>query len=726
MRPVCMKKPGGHGVAPRPAAVSLFLLGFLTLFLELGLIRYLSGNVWNLGYFPNLVLIAVFVGMGGGFLLHQFVPDRRSGMLFALAGYALFLLLGFVYLARPNVPGFGRWGGHVGDELFFTNTPVEASSDNPLLFAIWFGAVVIVFALISQRTAKVFRRFAPLSAYSLDIGGSCCGIVAFMGMSVMQAPAWSWFGLAIPLFVAGAPRAREAVGRVPHAVGRGRLIGLIALIAPLLGAVLIARQQDANLLSNAGFDGPLEVRWSPYQKVEYAESSAEQAIFVNGIWHQAIKDADGIRADFYPRPYDERTKQPDLPPYRRVLVIGAGSGNDVACALLHGAEHVDAVEIDPVLAELGRWHHPLRPYDDPRVRVTIDDGRAFLTRATERYDLIVFALTDSLVKVSPIGQLRLENYLFTEQSLRQAFGLLNEHGSLVLYNAYRDQWLIDKIRRTVSAATGRATRILWQERAFAVLSVSRSPEASGLAGRGPIGVVNTTVDDWPFLYLRERGIPRLYRNAMVILSAAVALMLLVQGRIGRRAAAARPGGPGLAIKLAFLLMGVAFLLLETKGVIQFSLLFGTTWVNTSLVFLAVLLLVLAANWTAHLVAGRSWTGAVGVLLILSCLAALAYPLAGLLHEENRVWRFVLAALLTFAPIFFANLIFSLAFREQKVAEHLFGWNLIGATLGGVLEYCSMAIGYNALAAVVAALYVFVLFLLGFGGRRRLRHPAMGA
>ena len=125
---------------------------------------------------------------------------------------------------------------------------------------------------------------------------------------------------------------------------------------------------------------------------------------------------------------------------------------------------------------------------------------------------------------------------------------------------------------------------------------------------------------------------------------------------------------------------------------------------------------------------RPWPGAaaVGVLLVLSCLAALVYPLAGLLHEENRVWRFVLAAVLTFAPIFFANLIFSLTFREQRVAEHLFGWNLIGATLGGVLEYCSMAIGYNALAAVVAALYVFVLFLLGFGGRGRLRHLAMGA
>ena len=67
--------------------------------------------------------------------------------------------------------------------------------------------------------------------------------------------------------------------------------------------------------------------------------------------------------------------------------------------------------------------------------------------------------------------------------------------------------------------------------------------------------------------------------------------------------------------------------------------------------------------------------------------------------------------MTFSPIFFANMVFSLTFREQPAHEYLFGWNLIGATLGGVLEYCSMALGYNALAAVVGVLYAAVLVLL---------------
>lgn len=60
---------------PERTRLKLFSLGFLTLFLELVLIRYLAGNVWNLGYFPNLVLIAAFVGIGIGFAFHQ---DRKS------------------------------------------------------------------------------------------------------------------------------------------------------------------------------------------------------------------------------------------------------------------------------------------------------------------------------------------------------------------------------------------------------------------------------------------------------------------------------------------------------------------------------------------------------------------------------------------------------------------------------------------------------------------------
>jgi spermidine synthase len=80
----------------------------------------------------------------------------------------------------------------------------------------------------------------------------------------------------------------------------------------------------------------------------------------------------------YHVPYRTLTKAP-----RRVLVLGAGTGNDVAVALDEGAEQIDAVEIDPVILQLGRKFHPDHPYDSSKVRIFNTDARSYLNHTTE-------------------------------------------------------------------------------------------------------------------------------------------------------------------------------------------------------------------------------------------------------------------------------------------------------------------------------------------------------
>src|SRR6202165_3467364 len=99
-----------------------------------------------------------------------------------------------------------------------------------------------------------------------------------------------------------------------------------------------------------------------------------------------------------------------------MLVIGAGSGNDVSRALEWGAERVDAVEIDPVIYSLGSRDHPDKPYSDHRVFVHLDDGRNYLHSTKKKYDLIIYALVDSLVLHSGHSNIRLESYLFTAEA----------------------------------------------------------------------------------------------------------------------------------------------------------------------------------------------------------------------------------------------------------------------------------------------------------------------
>lgn len=676
-------------------AVRLFLLGLLTLVLELALIRYLPGVVWNLGYFPNLVLIAVFVGLGVGFVFHERLGE--GGGDWASFGSALLLpvLLGLVAELSPGVPGFGRWAGDLGGDLYFTEAPKGAEAGSgPWLFVVWFSLIVALFAAIGQRTARAFAELPPLTAYTLDIAGSCTGILLLMGASALELPAWSWFLAAVPIQVvalaptpgAGGPRWRTPV----------MVLGLLA-----------------GVLSVAGVDATeSDIRWSPYQRVEYATSDElPHRIYVNRIPHQRMFDKRGLDGSFYRLPY-----QPEVVPGvpGAVLILGAGSGNDVQAALDAGATHVDAVEIDPVIADLGRRHHPGQPYSDPRVNLVIDDGRAFLARTERKYGRVVFALTDSLVKVSAMTQLRLENYLFTVESVRTAYGALQPGGALVLYNFYRRPWLRQKIERLLEEGTGRRPTEAFRKQNFAVLTVTAdSPAAPDRPAAVP-GVQDhePPTDDWPFLYLERRGLPAIYAAAMLGLALILAMGLALLHRAPGARSAALSGRAGLRLKLAFFLMGVAFLLLETKSVIQFSLLFGTTWLNASLVFLGVLLLVLAANWLATLLPpGRRTLQITGAVLLAACAIPLAIPLADLATIASPALRFAAAAPLTFAPIFAANLLFSLVFREQEVAEHLFGWNILGATLGGLLEYAGMATGYGALALVVLACYTLALACL---------------
>ena len=138
-----------------------------------------------------------------------------------------------------------------------------------------------------------------------------------------------------------------------------------------------------------------------------------------------------------------------------MLIVGAGSGTDVAIALSKGAKHVDAVEIDPrILRDRRRDATPTAPYHDPRVTAHVNDGRAFLERTDKKYDLILFALPDSLTLVSGASQIRLESFLFTEQALDAARDHLKPGGAFAMYNYYREDWLIDRLAGTAAAAFG--------------------------------------------------------------------------------------------------------------------------------------------------------------------------------------------------------------------------------------------------------------------------------
>jgi len=204
-------------------------------------------------------------------------------------------------------------------------------------------------------------------------------------------------------------------------------------------------------------------------------------------------------------------------------------------------------------------------------------------------------------------------------------------------------------------------------------------------------------DDWPFVYMPEPAVPSIYLASLGMAALiGLALLLLVA-----------PPGALRRFDWHFFFLGAAFMLLETRSLVTFALLFGTTWMVNSMVFFAILLSVLLAIlFNARFKITRPWP--LYVLLFATVLLNLGLPLQSLLGIESPALRYTLASLLTFTPIFLANVVFSRSFRDTQSADIAFASNLIGVMVGGMFEYLALATGYQSLLLLVVVFYALAL------------------
>lgn len=646
-------------VREHPQGTRLFALAALTLYLELALIRLTAAEVLYLGYFANYILISVFLGIGLGFL-----AARRSVDLFALLPQLLLLLVAFVLMSRLDVTYLRYTAGQLYFGTQLQRSPVPIWVSLPLLF----GGSALIFACVAQETARCFDAYKPIVAYSIDIGGSLFGIALFTLHSAVGGSPVEWFCVAGIAIV--------ALSRRFSAFNAAAMLGGSVLL-------LIASQS------------PHYTSWSPYQKITVIPFGEGFILEANGVGHQSMQRP-GEKEITYDFPYTEVAARRGSRDYENVLIVGAGSGSDVAYALAYGVGHVDAVEIDPEILWAGRQFHPARPYSSDKVDFHVDDGRAFMERAKKKYDLVIFALPDSLSVLSTFASVRLESFLFTVEAFEQVKGLLTDDGVFVLYNYYRQPWLRDKLATMLQQVFGHApvVKTFSSPAEHLLCGLAIGPELAGEVAPPPVDASALATDDWPFLYMENRHIPLVYLGVMLlfVLCAVGGVAAIGGGTLG----SISTNGP-------FLLMGAAFLLLEAKSIIQFSLLFGATWIVNSLVFFAILLSVLIANWVVvKLPLRRPWI--LFGLLFVALVAGYSVPLQSLLAIESTALRYLAASVVLFSPIFFANLVFGSLFKDTGQAAQAFGWNIVGTMLGGALEYTSMVLGYRNLALLVALLY----------------------
>jgi spermidine synthase len=718
----------------------LFAIAFLILFFELAAIRWFGATVVFLTFFSNIVLLATFLGVSIGLLSAGGRRDLVASVLpLTAVTVALALAVFALYHAGDNV-SVDVGGQQAAPQLVYFGADYRPADPSRWVVPMWavggafFLLIALVFVGLGQAMGRAFAAIPDrVAAYTSDILGSLAGIAAFAAMSWLQlSPVW-WFAVVVIM--------------VAHVAGR----------TPLQLGAALATMLMVGYAASGRLDGA-QLAWSPYYKVGY-EAQARR-ILTNNIGHQEMQDI-GRQGPAYMLPH-LLNRDAGNAPFRKVLVIGAGSGNDVAAALRGGAQRVDAVEIDPRILELGRARHPNRPYDDARVRPHLDDGRSFVRGTTERYDLALYALVDSLVLHSGYSSLRLENFLFTREALEEVKRTLEPDGLFVMYNYYRQGWVVARLalmaqeafgtppivvslpyRPVIDAREGYHGNITFlvagrdsprlralRERFAAQQSFwlhpepSRSEPLNGFSPAPPAGdaawlriapaqvrspaAEPVPTDDWPQLYLRERMIPWAPIGQGMAVVALLSLgLLLAFSPAGR----ARPSA-----QMFFL--GAGFMLLETKGVVHMALLFGSTWAVNAVVFFAILVMVLAANLYVQAVRPVNLVPYYALLLAGLMLNALV-PMASFLSLEPAL-RVPASCLVVFVPVFFAGVVFSAAFRESRRPEVDFGSNIAGIVAGGLSEQLSLVVGFNSLLLLAMAYYLFALLL---GRRAALTRPS---
>jgi spermidine synthase len=692
----------------------LLLISILGLFLETLFIRWIGTEIRIFAYLQNTILVACFLGLGLG----MFTSSKSAEIKQSLVPLTILLLLMAIPSTRlvlsrisellSTLGDFVIWGTRAASDR--TQQIIYLAAGLVLTFAVLI-LIVDIFVPLGRILGRLINRSQnPIWAYSVNILGSIFGTWAFVLFSYLYQPPFVWFLVSAALFACFIIWSNR--GKRSQFV----LLGFIIILSWFLSRV----------------PGALDVIWSPYQKLEVWEHQpnwvGDFQVHVNNSGYQIMTDLSETRVSSEPDKFAPELKglsQYDIPFLlhpnpRSVLLVGAGAGNDAAGALRHDVQSVTAVEIDPAIINIGKEFHPEKPYWSPSVHVINDDARSFFATTTEKYDVISFGLLDSHTTTS-MTNARLDHYVYTIESLRQAKSKLESGGIITLTFEVQKPFIADRILVALEGIfhqTPLVFRIPTSSYGFGgVMFVSgdlgtvqkqldQNPKLSAyiqdLQEKEPIDLPRSTkviTDDWPYLYLESTRIPILYYLL-------VGLMMIVFIRSNKKWAS----NIGMSYRTRtfwhFFFLGAAFLLLEVQNISKAAVVLGNTWQVNAVIISSILTMALLANWIAYRFP-KLPLPVVYFLLIGTCLGLYFIDLARFGFLPYPVKATIIGAL-TSLPMLFSGIIFVRSFAIASDKSNALGANLIGALAGAFLQSITFVTGIKALLLVVAGFYLFSL------------------
>ncbi len=387
-----------------------------TLVLELSLTRIFSVVFYY--HFAFLAISIALFGLGAGGVISYYFSSHGDALFRKLGALSAVNAVAVVFSLALTLNLAGR------PPSFLTLALVYFSTAVPFLFS----GIVISLA-IAESIQRVDR------VYFFDLLGAAAGCLlvipflnvmggpgAVLGSAVLFAAASAvWFGMA---------RATSA-----RALGVALSLALVALIIANKGTHLI----DIHSAKGGALGEEAFVQWNSFSRISLRPATAKtdpilviDADATTGIPTfdlDQLNDNDRAALIKHGPGFPYR-----LRPGAKTLIIGAGGGWDVARALASGSKDVTAVEINPIIADTvmrGRFRdlsHGL--YFRPGVRVVVEDGRSYVRRSQEKYQLIQATLVDTWASTAAGAYALSENNIYTTEAFVDYLSHLTPDGVL--------------------------------------------------------------------------------------------------------------------------------------------------------------------------------------------------------------------------------------------------------------------------------------------------------
>jgi hypothetical protein len=413
----------------------IFLIALSGLVLEVSITRIFSAAIWY--HFAFVAVSVALVGLGASGLVVQYRVNKLKGKW------------------AENLTIYSAWGITVFIPI--TLFVMHALASQVIYLPLFMILFSVPFFLVGIIISAAFNAFASVAGrlYAADLIGASAGALLVVLFLVLTGGEGATLIVGLISAIGGAIFSRIAKNPKKTVMSLIFIAFAISLIFLNHVTQIFAIPTDPT----AQKDLPIYLRehpgskivkteWNSFSRIDVVEGGTGGEGLVAKVFIDGGAGTNIISWDGNIESRQELSSWMQYLPFKmmqdpKVLVIGSGGGRDVVASLVSGSKDITSVEINPIIYETVKSYGDRagNVYSHEYVRSYVDEGRSFITRSSEKYDIIYVPFVDTWASVSSGGLSVSENFLYTLEGFQQYYDHLTERGKIVTV-----RWLIDAPR----------------------------------------------------------------------------------------------------------------------------------------------------------------------------------------------------------------------------------------------------------------------------------------